>query len=74
MKEPTFEQIEARQFFLDPCKTTLLRVADLALVAFDPWTQRWEEAAEALGKIGLAYTDEELDKALTQRQNERAAS
>ena len=35
MKEPTVEQLEARQFFAAPCRTTLLRVVDLALVGHD---------------------------------------
>ena len=74
MKEPTFEQLEARQFFLYPCRTTLLCVAHLALVAFDSWPDRWEQARAALQAIGLKHTDEELQVALTERQNERDAS
>ncbi len=74
MKEPTFEQLEARQFFLYPCRTTLLCVAHLALVAFDSWPDRWEQARAALQAIGLKHTDEELQKALSERKNERDAS
>lgn len=74
MKDPTVEQLEARQFFLYPCRTTLLRVVDLALLAFDDWQDRWEQAAKALQAIGLKHTDEELEKALSERQNERDAS
>lgn len=74
MNEPTLVQLEARQFFLYPCRTTLLCVAHLALVAFDNWPDRWEQARAALQAIGLKHTDEELQVALTERQNERDAS
>ena len=76
MKEPTFEQLEARQFFLYPCRTTLLRVAHLAIQAWDEdeWQARWENACAALQAIGMKWDDEELEVALTERQNERDAS
>jgi hypothetical protein len=76
MNEPTFEQLEARQFFLSPCRTTLLRVVDLAIQAWgkDEWQARWENACAALQAIGMKWNDEELEKAFTERQNERSAS
>jgi hypothetical protein len=75
-KEPTFEQLEARQFFLYPNKTSLPRVVDLALIAFDEWQERWENACAALQAIGVKWNDEEmeLEKAFSERQNERSAS
>ena len=75
-KEPTFEQLEARQFFLYPIKTNLPRVVDLALVAFDEWPERWEKACVALQTIGVKWNEEEmeLEKAFSNRQNERSAS
>ena len=76
MKEPTFEQMEARQFFLYPCRTTLLGVVDHAIKAWDEdeWQERWENACAALQAIGMKWDDEELEVALTERQNERDAS
>lgn len=74
MKEPTVEQLEARQFFAAPCRTTLLRVVDLALQAFEEWEERWVNACAALHAIGLKYSDEELEVAFSERQNERSAS
>ena len=76
MKEPTFEQLEARQFFLYPCRTTLLGVVDHAIKAWDEdeWLARWENAVAALQAIGMKWDDEELEVALTERQNERDAS
>ena len=76
MKEPTIEQLEARQFFLYPYRTTLPRVAHLAIQAWDKdeWQTRWENACAALQAIGMKWDDEELEKALTERQNERDAS
>ena len=76
MKEPTFEQLEARQFFLSPCRTTLLGVVDQAIKAWDEdeWQARWENACAALQAIGMKWNDEELEKAFTDRQNERSAS
>lgn len=76
MKEPTIEQLEARQFFLSPCRTTLLGVVDNAIKAWgeDEWRTRWENAVTALQAIGMKWEDEELEKAFTDRQNERSAS
>lgn len=74
MKEPTVDQLEARQFFAAPCRTTLLRVVDLALRAFDDWQERWVNACAALNAIGLKYSDQELEVAFSERQNERSAS
>ncbi len=76
MKEPTFEQLEARQFFLYPCRTTLLVVVDKAIKGWDEdeWQARWENAVAALLAIGMKWEDEELEKAFTDRQNERSAS
>ena len=76
MKEPTFEQLEARQFFLYPCRTTLLGVVDHAIKAWDKdeWQERWENACAALQAIGMKWEDEALEKALVERQNERDAS
>jgi hypothetical protein len=76
MKEPTFEQLEARQFFLSPCRTTLLGVVDQAIKAWDEdeWRTRWESACAALQAIGMKWNDEELEQAFTERQNERSAS
>ncbi len=76
MKEPTFEQLEARQFFLYPCRTTLLGVVDKAIKGWDEdeWQARWENAVAALQAIGMKWEDEELEKALVERQNERSAS
>ena len=76
MKEPTFEQLEARQFFLYPCRTTLLGVVDHAIKAWDEdeWQARWENAVAALQSIGMKWEDEELEKAFIERQNERSAS
>ena len=75
-KELKFEQLEARQFFLYPNKTSLPRVVDLALVAFDEWPERWENACAALQTIGVKWNEEEmeLEKAFSKRQNERSAS
>lgn len=76
MKEPTFEQLEARQFFLYPYRTTPSRVVDLAIQAWDKdeWQERWENACAALQAIGMKWDDEELEKAFIERQNERDAS
>ena len=74
MNDPTITQLEARQFFLYPCRTTLLCVAHLALIAFDEWPDRWEQARVALRAIGLKHTDKDLEDALVKRQNERDAS
>ena len=76
MKEPTFEQLEARQFFLYPCRTTLLGVVDHAIKAWDEdeWQARWENAVAALQAICMKWEDEELERALVERQNERSAS
>lgn len=76
MKEPTFEQLEARQFFLYPCRTTFLVVVDKAIKGWDEgeWQARWENACAALQAIGMKWDDEELEKALVERQNERSAS
>ncbi len=75
-KEPTLEQLEARQFFVSPCRTTLLRVVDLAIQGWgiDEWEERWTNACAALQAIGMKWDDEELEKAFTERQNERSAS
>ena len=74
MNDPTVQQLEARQFFVSPYKTNLLRVIDLALVAFDEWPERWEKARAALQAIGLKHSDEELEVALAERQNQRDAA
>ena len=76
MKEPTVEQVEARQFFAAPCRTTLLGVVDKAIKGWDEdeWQARWENAVAALLAIGMKWEDEELEKAFTDRQNERSAS
>lgn len=76
MKEPTVEQLEARQFFLSPCRTTLLGVVDKAIKGWDEdeWQARWENAVAALQSIGMKWEDEELEKAFVERQNERSAS
>lgn len=76
MKEPTVEQLEARQFFLSPCRTTLLGVVDKAIKGWDEdeWQARWEKAVAALKAIGMKWEDEELEKAFVERQNERNAS
>ena len=78
MKEPTIEQLEARQFFLHPCRTTLLRVVDLAIQGWDKddWQVRWENATAALQAIGIKWNEQgmELELAFTERQNERDAS
>jgi len=76
MKEPTVEQLEARQFFAAPCRTTLLVVVDKAIKGWDEdeWQARWENAVAALQAIGMKWEDEELEKAFTDRQNERSAS
>lgn len=76
MKEPTVEQLEARQFFLSPCRTTLLGVVDKAIKGWDEdeWQARWENAVAALKAIGMKWEDEELEKAFVERQNERNAS
>lgn len=76
MKEPTVEQLEARQFFLSPCRTTLLGVVDKAIKGWDEdeWQARWENAVAALQAIGMKWEDEELEKAFVERQNERSAS
>lgn len=76
MKEPTVEQLEARQFFLSPCRTTLLVIVDKAIKGWDEdeWQARWENAVAALQTIGMKWEDEELEKAFVERQNERSAS
>ncbi len=76
MKEPTVEQLEARQFFLSPCRTTLLVIVDKAIKGWDEdeWQARWENAVAALQAIGMKWEDEELEKAFVERQNERSAS
>lgn len=76
MKEPTVEQLEARQFFMSPCRTTLLGVVDKAIKGWDEdeWQARWENAVAALQAIGMKWEDEELEKAFVERQNERSAS
>ena len=74
MNDPTVPQLEARQFFASPYKTNLLRVIDLALVAFDEWPERWEKARAALQAIGLKHSDEELQVAFAERQNQRDAA
>lgn len=73
-KDPTTAQLEARQFFLHPNRTTLLGVAKLAVLAFDEWQERWENAVAALHAIGMEFNDEELELALVSMQNERDAS
>lgn len=75
-KDPTYEQLEARQFFLSPCKMTLLGVVDYAIKGWgeDEWPTRWENACAALQAIGMKWDEEELEKAFTDRQNERNAS
>lgn len=75
-KDPTYEQLEARQFFLSPCRTTLLGIVDRAIKGWgeDEWQERWENACAALQAIGMKWDDEELQKAFTDRQNERNAS
>lgn len=75
-KDPTTAQLEARQFFLHPYRTTLLGVAKLAVLAFDEWQERWENAVAALHAIGVEFDDEqqELELALVSMQNERDAS
>ena len=73
-KDPTTAQLEARQFFLHPYRTTLLWVAKQAVLAFDEWQERWENAVAALHAIGMEFDDEELQLALVSMQNERDAS
>lgn len=74
MNDPTIGQLEARQFFVSPCKKNLLCVIDLALDAFDEWPDRWEKARAALQAIGLKHSDEEIQVAFAERQNQRSAS
>ena len=60
-----------------PRETTMRLEIDRALAACQdcPDCQaRWENAVAAFQAIGMKWEDEELEKALVERQNERDAS